>query len=84
MLKVKGESMINAGILDGDTIMVEQTNTATNGEIIVALIDDSATVKRFYKEQDFIRLQPENDHMSPIYVKDCNILGRVCGVMRFF
>lgn len=83
MLRVKGESMINAGIYDGDTIMVEEQDRAENGEIIVALIDDSATVKTFYKEKDFIRLQPENDNMSPIYVKDCRILGKVFGVMRF-
>ena len=84
MLKVKGESMINAGILNGDIILVEQTPSVRNGEMVVALVDESATVKTFYKEKDFIRLQPENDTMSPIYVKDCRILGKVIGVMRFF
>lgn len=83
MLKVKGESMINAGIMNGDTIMVERCEEARDGQIIVALIDDSATVKTFYREKDMIRLQPENDTMSPIYVKDCQIIGRVFGVMRF-
>lgn len=83
MLKVKGESMINAGIMNGDTIMVERCDEARDGQIIVALIDDSATVKTFYREKDMIRLQPENDTMSPIYVKDCQIIGRVFGVMRF-
>ena len=82
MLRVKGESMINAGILDGDLVLVRQQNTAHNGEIVVALIDDSATVKRFYREKEFIRLQPENDYMAPIYVKDASILGRVTGVFR--
>lgn len=84
MLRVKGESMINAGILDGDMILVKETQTASNGEMIVALIDDSATVKTFYKEADHIRLQPENDHMDPIIVDDCMILGKVIGVFRFF
>lgn len=84
MLKVKGESMINAGIFDGDHIIVEQQNTARNGDIIVALIDDSATVKTFYKEDGHIRLQPENDTMDPIIVPDCQILGKVFGVFRFF
>ena len=83
MLKVKGESMINAGIMNGDTIMVERCDEARDGQIIVALIDDSATVTTFYREKDMIRLQPENDTMSPIYVKDCQIIGRVFGVMRF-
>lgn len=83
MLKVKGDSMVNVGIMNGDTIMVERCEAARNGQIVVALIDDSATVKTFYKEKDMIRLQPENDTMSPIYVKDCEILGRVFGVMRF-
>ncbi|MFI3176946.1 MAG: transcriptional repressor LexA [Eubacteriales bacterium] len=82
ILKVKGESMINVGIYDGDQIFVEQTNIARNGEIIVALIDDSATVKTFYKERNHIRLQPENDTMEPIIVPDCQILGRVFGVFR--
>ncbi|MCR5715931.1 MAG: transcriptional repressor LexA [Lachnospiraceae bacterium] len=84
MLKVKGESMINAGIFDGDTIMVESCSTARNGEMIVALVDDSATVKTFYKEDGHIRLQPENDSMDPIIVPDCKILGKVFGVLRFF
>ena len=80
MLHVKGESMINAGIFNGDLLVVEQTSVARNGEIIVALIDDSATVKTFYKEKDHIRLQPENDAMDPIIVKDVTILGRVIGL----
>ena len=84
MLKVKGDSMIEAGILDGDTILVERCSTASNGEMIVALVDDSATVKTFYKEADHIRLQPENSSMDPIIVPDCQILGRVFGVMRFY
>ena len=84
MLKVKGESMINAGIFDGDHIIVEQQNTARNGNIIVALMEDSATVKTFYKEDGHIRLQPENDTMDPIIVPDCQILGKVFGVFRFF
>lgn len=84
MLTVKGESMINAGIFDGDLVLVEQTAVAGNGEIVVALIDDSATVKTFYKEKDFIRLQPENDSMEPILVKDCMIMGRVIGLYRKF
>lgn len=84
MLKVKGESMINAGIFDGDSILVEQQNTAHNGDIVVALVDDSATVKTFYKEEGHIRLQPENDTMEPIIVEDCAILGKVFGVFRFF
>lgn len=84
MLKVKGESMINAGILDGDNVLVAQQDTARNGDIVVALIEDSATVKTFYKENGHIRLQPENDTMSPIIVEDCTILGKVFGVFRFF
>ena len=82
MLRVKGESMINAGIRPGDKIMVEQQDTAENGEIVVALIEDSATVKRFYKEQDHYRLQPENDTMEPIIVNDVQILGKVVGLIR--
>ena len=82
-LKVKGESMINAGILDGDYVLVEERKTAHNGEMIVALVDDGATVKRFYKEEGIIRLQPENDTMEPIIVPDCTILGKVIGVFRF-
>lgn len=84
MLKVKGESMINAGIFDGDNLLVEKCNTARNGDMVVALVDDSATVKTFYKEGDHIRLQPENDTMEPIIVPDCEILGKVFGVFRFF
>ena len=83
MLNVKGDSMINVGIFDGDNLLVARQNTARNGEIVVALIEDSATVKTFYKEADHIRLQPENDSMDPIYVTDCQILGRVFGVFRF-
>lgn len=83
MLKVKGESMVNAGILDGDYVLVEERNTARNGEMIVALIEDGATVKTFYKEEGVIRLQPENDYMDPIIVQDCKILGKVIGVFRF-
>jgi len=83
MLKVKGESMINAGIFDGDKILVQQQNTARNGDKVVALIDDSATVKTFYKEKDHIRLQPENDTMEPIIVHDVQILGKVIGLFRF-
>jgi repressor LexA len=82
MLKVKGESMINAGIFDGDNIIVEQCSEARNGEMVVALVDDSATVKTFYKEDGHIRLQPENDTMDPIIVQDCQILGKVFGVFR--
>jgi repressor LexA len=84
MLRVKGESMINAGILDGDTIIVQQQDTANNGDMVVALVDDSATVKTFYKENGHIRLQPENDTMDPIIVDNCVILGKVFGVFRFF
>lgn len=84
MLKVKGESMINAGIFDGDLILVEKQSTAENGEIVVALIDDSATVKTFYKENEHFRLQPENDTMSPIIVDNLEILGRVRGLYRRF
>ena len=83
MLKVKGESMINAGILDGDNILVKRQNTAKNGDMVVALVDDSATVKTFYKENGHIRLQPENDDMDPIIVPDCEIIGKVFGVFRF-
>ena len=82
MLKVKGESMINVGIYNGDYIIISKQNTATNGEIVVALIDNEATVKTFYKEKDHIRLQPENDTMDPIIVKDVKILGKVVGLFR--
>lgn len=81
-LKVKGDSMINAGIYSGDQIFVNCCNTASNGDIVVALVDDSATVKRFYKEEGHIRLQPENDTMAPIIVDDCQILGKVFGIFR--
>lgn len=82
MLNVHGESMINAGILDGDRIICVETQTAENGQIVVALIDDSATVKRFYKEEGHFRLQPENDFMEPIIVQDVQIVGRVIGLLR--
>ena len=82
MLTVRGESMIEAGILDGDYILVRKQNTANNGEIVVALIEDEATVKTFYKEIDHIRLQPENSTMDPIIVPNCDILGKVIGVFR--
>lgn len=87
MLRVRGESMINVGIMDGDLILVEQQNTARNGEIVVAMIDgfeSEATVKTFYNEDGHIRLQPENDSMSPIIVKDVKVLGKVKGVFRYF
>ena len=82
MLTVRGESMIEAGILNGDYILVKKQNTAENGQIIVALIEDEATVKTFYKEKDHIRLQPENSTMEPIIVPSCEILGKVTGVFR--
>jgi repressor LexA len=83
MLTVQGESMIGAGILDGDMVLVRQQDTAENGDIIVALIDDEATVKSFYHEKDHIRLQPENPYMEPIIVKDgISVLGKVVGVFR--
>lgn len=84
MLTVKGESMINAGILDGDYVLVEEQHTAHNGDMVVALIEDGATFKTFYKEEGVIRLQPENDFMDPIIVRDVQILGKVIGVFRFF
>ena len=84
ILNVKGDSMINAGIFNGDKIFVKSCNTAKNGDQVVALIDDSATVKTYYKEKDHIRLQPENDTMDPIIVDNCTILGKVFGVMRFY
>ena len=82
MLTVRGESMIEAGILDGDYILVKKQSDAKNGEIVVALIGEEATVKTFYKEKDYIRLQPENHTMEPIIVPDCQILGKVAGVFR--
>lgn len=84
MLKVRGESMINVGIFDGDLVLVDDKNTASNGDLVVALVDDGATVKTFYKENGHIRLQPENDYMDPIIVPDVTILGHVIGVFRFF
>lgn len=85
MLKVKGDSMINAGIFHGDLVLVEKGNTAKNSDIVVALIEDSATVKTYYKENGYIRLQPENDSMEPIIVKgDMSILGKVIGLFRTF
>lgn len=82
MLRVKGDSMINAGIFSGDYIIVEQTPVAFNGQMVVALIDNEVTVKTFYKESDHIRLQPENDFMEPIIVQNVAILGKVVGVYR--
>lgn len=84
MLHVKGESMINAGILDGDQVLVEEQPTAKNGDIVVALLGDSVTVKRFFKEEDYFRLQPENDTMKPIIVSDLQIVGKVIGLFRRF
>ena len=87
MLKVRGESMVNAGIMDGDLILVQQQNTAYNGEIVVAMVDgdfeSEATVKTFYREDGHVRLQPENDTMDPIIVDDAKILGKVKGVFRY-
>ncbi len=84
MLRVKGESMINAGILDGDLILVRQQQTARDGDMVVALVDDSATVKTFYRENGYFRLQPENDTMDPILIHgELRILGKVIGVFRF-
>ncbi len=82
ILRVKGESMIEAGILDGDFVVVRQQSTATNGDIVVAMLDDSATVKRFFKESDRVRLQPENSSMEPIYSRDVTILGKVVALFR--
>lgn len=84
MLKVRGESMINAGIFDGDQILVQCQSHAQNGDFVVALIDDSVTVKTFYKEKDYYRLQPENDFMDPIIVPQVEILGKVIGLFRRF
>ena len=84
MLHVHGESMINAGIFDGDYVIVEQCAVANNGAMVVALVDDSATVKTFYKENGHFRLQPENDYMEPIIVDSVSILGKVIGVYRLF
>ena len=84
ILQVQGESLVNAGILDGDYILVEQQTTANDGDMVVALVDDSATVKTFYKENGYYRLQPENDFMEPIIVSDVMIMGKVIGTFRFF
>ena len=83
-LKVQGESMINVGINDGDYVFVQETNSARNGDLVVALVEDSATVKTFYKEKNHIRLQPENDNMEPIIVKDYKVIGKVFGVFRLY
>lgn len=84
LLNVKGDSMINAGIFSKDMVLVQKQATASNGDMVVALVEDSATVKTFYKEDGHIRLQPENDSMDPIIVPDCQILGKVIGVFRIF
>ncbi len=84
MLKVSGNSMINVGINDNDLAIIERTQTAINGDIVVALIDDTATIKRFFKEKDYIRLQPENDSMDPIIIDDCKILGKLVGIFRAY
>ena len=84
LLKVRGESMINAGIMDGDMVLVEKQSTASNGDMVVAMIEDGATVKTFYKENGYFRLQPENDTMDPIIVPHCEVIGKVFGVFRFF
>lgn len=82
MLKIQGESMIEAGILDGDLVLVREQSSALNGDIVVALLDEEATVKRFFREDNIIRLQPENQFMTPIYSKDVSILGKVIGLYR--
>ena len=82
ILKVSGESMINIGVRDGDLAIIEHADSASNGEIVVALIDDEATIKRFFKENNHIRLQPENDTMDPIIVESCSILGKLVGLFR--
>lgn len=85
LLRVKGESMVNAGIFNGDQVLVKQQSTASNGDIVVALVDDSATVKTFYKENGYYRLQPENDNMDPIIIHgEIEIIGKVFGVLRFY
>lgn len=84
LLTVKGDSMINAGVFSGDYVLVQEQNTADNGDMVVAMIDDGATVKTFYKEEGVFRLQPENDFMDPIIVKEVSILGKVIGIFRFF
>jgi len=82
MLRVQGDSMIEAGIFDGDYVIVKQQNDAINGDVVIALIENEATIKRFYKEKNYIRLQPENQSMEPIIVKDVKILGKVIGLYR--
>lgn len=82
MLAVRGDSMINAGILNGDHVIVQQQSSANNGDMVVAMVDDSATVKTFYKEDGYYRLQPQNDALSPIITKQCEILGKVIGLVR--
>jgi repressor LexA len=82
LLTVRGESMVNAGMLDGDIVVVQRQDTASDGEIIVALVGEEATVKRFYRESDHIRLQPENDHMEPIRTREVQIVGKVVGLLR--
>ena len=84
MLRVKGESMVNAGIFDGDRVLVKKQESAENGDMVVALVDDSATVKTFYREDGHIRLQPENDFMDPIIVDDVKIVGKVAGLFRVY
>ncbi len=84
VLRVKGDSMINIGIMDGDIVFVIGTNSASNGDTVVALIEDGATVKTFYRENGHIRLQPENDEMEPIIAENCEILGKVFGVFRLY
>jgi repressor LexA len=84
MLRVQGDSMVNAGIMDGDFVVVHQQQTAVNGEIVVAMLDEEATVKRFFQHSDGIELRPENDRLQPIRTRDASILGRVCGVIRSY
>jgi repressor LexA len=82
VLTVKGDSMVNAGMLDGDLVVVQRQETAADGEIVVALVGEEATVKRFYRESDHVRLQPENDHMEPIRTREVQIVGKVVGLLR--
>ena len=84
MIRVQGESMIEAGIFENDLILVKSQRTANNRDIVVALLGDSVTVKTFYREKNYIRLQPENRRMDPILIKDCQILGKVIGLFRIF
>ena len=83
-LKVRGDSMIGAGIFEGDTVILEQTATVENGQIAAVWLEDAATVKRVFREQNAIRLQPENDRLEPIYAKECTVLGRVIGLVRSY